>query len=247
MTLLANHPLTTTFAGVSYLQALGDNPTGDASPTGVANCIEIDDENAKVTLRDTDVDTFGERRSEMVFSHSLDPTGERWYTWDFMIPSSWGTTDGSSMAVMQIHETPDEGAPSVAVQFVLLMENGQLVARVPSSILTEAATSYRMARRPIEFGRWYSLCLHANWQTTAIGFWELFVDGYPMFKQYNLANAYTFAVGGYLKLGIYNFGATENWGTKIAYFRDVSVWSGNDGYQTVMGTVPLAPVSLLAP
>lgn len=244
MTLLANHPLSSTFSGVTTLQTKGMNLNGAAYPTGVPGSIDLVNGTARVVVNDTDAETYGERRSEMAFSHQLDPTGERWYTWRFMVPSTWGLDD-TSMAVMQIHETPDAGHAATAVQFVLLLENGQLVARVPVNFPSMGTDSYRMASRQIEFDRWYSMCFHANWRLDTTGFWELFIDRVPMFRQYGLANAYDFIVGGYLKLGIYNFGATEGWGTKSAYFSNVSVWSGNDGYQTVMGDVPVRPSRIL--
>lgn len=245
MALLANHPLMSTFAGVSSLQANGSALRGDAYPSGITGTFDLVDAAAKITVRDTDAGTFGDRRSEMVFSHKLDPTGERWYTWNFMVPSNWNFSTG--MAIMQIHETPDAGAPGKAVQFVLMLENNQLVARVPVDVLTPGNSSYRLGNHPFEFGRWYSMCFHANWQLTAIGFWELFIDGVPMFRQYGIANAYDFAVGGYLKLGIYNFNKANGWGSKTIYIRDVNIWSGNDGYQAVMGGVPLAPPRMLQP
>ncbi len=238
MAILANHPLISTFYGVTSLQTKGLNLPGSGYPLGVPGSIDFISGAARCVVNSTDAETYGERRSEMSFSHSLTPTGERWYTWRFMIPSSWGI-DITSMAVMQIHETPDAGHASTAVQCVLLLENGQLVARVPVDFPGFGTSSYRMATHPIQFDRWYSMCLHANWQLDTTGFWELFIDRVPMFRQYGLPTAYDFIVGGYLKLGIYNFGATEGWTTKTAYFSNVSVWSGNDGYQAVMGGVPL--------
>ncbi|MGH8685738.1 MAG: hypothetical protein ACREUM_10360, partial [Nitrosospira sp.] len=65
--------------------------------------------------------------------------------------------------------------------------------------------------------------------------------------QYGIANAYDHVLGGYLKLGIYNYSASSGWGVNTIYIKDVSIWSGNDGYQTVMGTVPLVPPRMLHP
>ncbi len=239
MTLLASHPLATTFSEVYTLQTMGMNVSGKAYPRGIPGSFDLIDGVAKVTVRDSDPRTYGERRSEMQFNHQLDPTGERWYTWKFMIPSNWNFDTG--MAIMQIHETQDEGdIQNRAVQFVLLLENGQLVARVPSSIETESPDSYRLAIHPFSFDKWYFMCLHANWQHTQAGFWEMFVDNVPMFRQYGIATAYDDLVGGYLKLGIYNFHKAEGWGTKTIYVSDVNIWSGNDGYREVMGSPPMA-------
>lgn len=246
MPLLNSHPLSTTFAGVNNLETKGMNMNGTTYRSGIADSFDLVNGVAKVTVRDTDVGTYGDRRSEMSFKSQLDPTGERWYTWKFMVPSTWNFNTG--MAIMQIHDTPGVGHnPGRAVQFVLLLENGQLVARVPGSIITESSNSYRLVACPFAFDQWHSMCLHANWQSTTTGFWEMYVNRTAMFKQYGIATAYNDAVGGYLKLGIYNFHKAEGWGTKTIYFSDVNIWSGNDGYQAVMGGAPFIGTRLLEP
>lgn len=238
MALLANYPLLDTFGGVRNLEYDGNNLANVLVPaSGVPGHFELTGDGVKVTVNETDAETYGERRAEMSFKHQLDPTGERWYTWKFMVPSIWNFNSG--MAIMQIHEASDSGDPAVAVQLVLLLENGQLVARVPTDVLTPGTSSYNLATYPFAFDRWYSMCLHANWTLDTKGFWEMFVDGIPMFKQYGIANAYDNVLGGYLKLGIYNYSGSSGWGTKSIYVKDVSIWSGNDGYQAVMGTVPV--------
>ncbi|SCY26176.1 Polysaccharide lyase [Nitrosospira sp. Nl5] len=241
MTLLASHPLSTTFAGVFSLQTLGSGYFNDSALLGVPGRLDLANGAAKCTVKDTDPDTYGGRRTEMTFSHQLDPTGERWYTWKFMIPPSWPTS--TACAIMQIHETTNAGAPTPAPQFLLTFEGNHLVTRVPVDVLAPGNSSYRSADCPFEFDRWYSMCFHANWQRDSTGFWELFVDRVPMFKRYGFANAYDDVVGAYLKLGIYDYNKAV--GTKTMYVRDVNIWSGNDGYQTVMGGVPLAPARTL--
>lgn len=243
MALLAHYPLSTTFAGISHLQANGTQVTGNAQPTGVPGTFDLINGAVRTTCRESDPFTYGERRSEMLFRNQLDPTGERWYTWEFMIPGTWNFNTG--MVVMQIHETNPAGSDPVAVQFVLLLENNQLVSRVPVNVLVPGGDSYRLGSHPFVFDRWYSMCFHANWQIGNTGFWELFVDKIPMLKRYSFANAYDFPIGGYLKLGIYNYAHINGWGTKEAYYRNVKIWSGNDGYQAVMGGVPMRPDRVL--
>lgn len=246
MPLLNSYPLSTTFAGVNNLETKGMNVSGAAYPSGITDSFDLVNGVAKVTARDIDVGTYGDRRSEMSFKPQLDPTGERWYTWKFMVPSTWNFNTG--MAIMQIHDTPGvDHNPGRAVQFVLLLENGQLVARVPGSIATESSNSYRLVACPLAFDQWHSMCLHANWQSTTTGFWEMFLNRTSMFKQYGIATAYDDAIGGYLKLGIYNYYKAQGWGTKTIYFSDVNIWSGNDGYQAVMGGAPLIGTRLLEP
>lgn len=242
MPLLANFPLTASFLGVSNLEARGLNVSGNSYTLGISDAIQISNGAALITVKETDVETYGERRSEMSFKHQLDPTGERWYTWEFMVPSSWGSTE-KGFCVMQIHEI--FGDP-VAVQFTLHLENSQLVSRVPVDVSAPGTDSYRVGNHPFEFDVWYSMCLHANWQFNGSGFWEMFVNREPMFKRLNFSNCYDRAQGGYLKLGIYNFNAWSDWDQKQAYYRNVNVWSGNDGYTAVIGGTPTIPTRRVA-
>ncbi|WP_143142516.1 hypothetical protein [Nitrosovibrio sp. Nv17] len=64
MPLLADYSLSATFSGVDVvLQAQGLNVAGDASPLGIPEHIEIVNGVAKLTVRETDIPTYGERRS----------------------------------------------------------------------------------------------------------------------------------------------------------------------------------------
>lgn len=238
MARIISAPLTHSFSGVATLQGNGSGPDAALYQNGIPGTFDLIDGAARITVRDTDTGTYGERRSEMTFAEAS-PTGERWYTWEFMAPHGWNFNTG--MAIMQIHEFPDNGAADVGTQFVLFLENGMIVPYVPVNVLVPGTSMYRLPAQPFEFGRWYSMCLHANWQLTAIGSWELFVNGKPAFRRHGFANAYNFVKGGYLKLGTYNFNSAEGWGTKTIHFRNVNIWSGNDGYQAVMNQPPVVP------
>lgn len=241
MPLIGSYPLTSTFAGVSNLEGRGMNVSGNSIPHGAPGLLEIGETSVVLTVRETDEPTYGDRRTELSFKPQLDPTGERWYTWEFMVPSDWGSTD-VGFAIMQIHESPGE---KVAVQFTLHLENNQLVARVPVDVTVPGGASYRVGNQPFEFDRWHAMCFHANWQLDKTGFWELFVDRVPMLKRFNFPNCYDREQGGYLKLGIYNFNKASGWGKKSIHIRNVNIWAGNDGYQKVMGGVPITPSQML--
>lgn len=239
MTLIAHHPFTSTLAGADViLQAKGLNVASNSYPGGIPERIDIVDSAVRITVLETDTPTYGERRSEIIVNPQPDPTGERWYTWEFMLPSESWSDDPRGFCVMQIHES--NGDP-VAVQFTLHLENGQLVARVPVDVLVPGSNSYRAGSYPFVLDRWYSMCFHANWQLGNTGFWELYVDKVPMLKRFGFANAYPRELGGYLKLGIYNFNALSGWNSRVAWYRNVRIWAGNDGYNTIMGGAPLVP------
>lgn len=236
MTKIADHPLLLNFSGVDNLEARGLNVSGNSVPSGISDAIKIYNGYAAMAVKEADAETYGERRSEMSFKPQLDPTGERWYSWDFMVPSSW-KSDERGFAVMQIHESPGD---SVAVQFTLHLENRQLVTRVPVDVTVPGNSSYRSSWTPFEYDRWYSLCLHANWQYNNTGYWEMFIDRNIMFKRFHFPNCYNRALGGYLKLGIYNFNGYSGWGQKTAHYKNVKIYSGNDGYQTILNGAPLS-------
>lgn len=241
MAVIADFPLTSTFSGVNNLETRGLNVSGSSSPTGISDAIQILGGSAMLTVKESDAETYGERRTELSFKPQLDPTGERWYTWEFMVPESWGSTD-TGFAIMQVHESPGD---AVAVQFTLHLEKNSLVTRVPVDVTVPGTSSYRVGNHPFEFGRWYSMCFHANWQLDSTGFWEMFVDGVPMFKRFGFPNCYDRAQGGYLKLGVYNFNAASGWNEKTIHIRNVKIFSGNDGYHAVMGGVPVTGNRLL--
>jgi len=74
---------------------------------------------------------------------------------------------------------------------------------------------------------------------------EVFVDGVQIYKNWNLATAYT-ADTPYFKLGIYDGPHLANFGTKSARFRNLKRYSGNGGYSDVLDSgVPLPPPNKL--
>ena len=75
---------------------------------------------------------------------------------------------------------------------------------------------------------------------------ELYIDRAPLFKLNGLATTYSHPTQGpYAKFGIYNFFEQTGWSERYIFVSGVSVWSGNDGYQTVMGGVPIIGTRLI--
>src|SRR6188508_1749059 len=103
MALLESHPLLSTFAGVHDLECNGLQTSGDAYPSGIPEHFEFSDGGALITLKESDATTGGGKRTEMSFKPTggMGPTGEMWYTWEFMIPFSWGS-DPTGFAIMQV-------------------------------------------------------------------------------------------------------------------------------------------------
>lgn len=240
MPIKSNFPFSTTFANAStiYLQANGIERTNAQNPSGLGDSLIILDGVLASTMNVTDVITYGSQRADI--SWQSDTRAEHWYTWNIMIPSSWGQYE-KRIVVAQIHDRPDGGDGSQYPNFLLMVDNKEFTISVPSAIHpTPINAGVSNGGYPLSFDRWYECCLHANWQTSG-GFREFFIDRNPIFREYSLPTEYDNVQGPYLKIGLYNNYGWTDFGTKTAYFSNVKVWTGNDGYQTVMGGVPIAP------
>lgn len=242
MPAIVDYPMSSGFGGVYQVQAAGIVDTGAAYSNGVGDSLSIVGGVMRATVRDTDPETALGQRAEI--RAPSDGIGEFWYAWEFMIPDSWDDT--KSMSIMQIHDSPDGGDAARFPNFLLTIESGAINALVPSATLpTEGASGVRVARRQLTKNHWYSGCLHVSWQAGATGFRELFIDREATFREFNVPTHYVDVTGPYLKLGVYDFYHAGGFGTKSAYFRNLAVWAGRDGYASVMGGVPTARRNLL--
>lgn len=239
MPLIVNYPLSTSFAGVNSLQAMGGVVTGNSSPSGVGDSIRILNGAMESTVRDTDPETFAGQRAEI--TAPADPVGERWYSFEFFIPREFDTR-GSLFSVMQIHDTPDIADGGKFPNFLLTVEDGNVGVYVPNSNLpAEAANARRVGTAPLVKGRWMTGCLHVNWQANNTGFREFFLDRVTLFREYNVGTHYVDSIGPYFKLGLYDAFHRGSFGSRTAMFRNAKIHSGNDGYQNVLGGSPLPP------
>ncbi len=240
MSKIIDYPLSTNFAGVNTLQARGTIDSGNNLPTGITGALTIVAGVMSSTINQSDAVTALAIRSEI--TAPADSMAERWYTWEFMLPTDFNpTTDPISL--MQIHDTPDGGDGAKSVPFSLYYEqSGYLAAYVPLQNLPSEGANFKFAgKSECVKGNWYRACLHVLWSTTATGFREFYLNGVPLFRHYNLATMYSDTVGPYFKLGCYDATHNARFGSCTAYYRNVAIWSGNDGYQAVMGGLPVLP------
>jgi len=241
---IVDYPLIDSFSSVFQLQANGVNTSGNDSPAGIPGRLEIVDGVMRATVLSTDAQTSLGHRSEI--RAESNPVGEYWYTWEMLIPESW--VSDVAIAVMQIHDSPDGGDNPRFPNFLLTVEGDHLVALVPSATLpTEGVGGTRVAVENLYKNRWISLCLHVSWATTASGLIELFIDRTPVYKRFGIATHYIDANGPYLKLGVYDYYHVGSFLEKTAYFRNLRIWSGNDGYQQVMGGLPESKKLMVMP
>lgn len=243
MPLLCYSPLNQSFEGVASFQAKGASPTLATYPAGVQGAFELIGDYARATVLETDAATFGNRRAEFVWPVNSSLTGLCWYSWEFMIDTDWQTS--LNMTIAQVHDTPDGGDPLRAVPFLFQLENGRFYVRTPLTIPTEANTYTKTPVGDIVFGKWYRMGLRVDWQLTAIGSIELYIDEVAAFKQANVATVYNDAVPGYLKIGVYDTSGLSGWVKKSINVRKVRLYEGLTGYPTGLGFSPSARQSLI--
>lgn len=241
-TLLLDNRLSSNFNGLQ-LQAIGQYVNGSDHPEGIPGRIEIGQGVAQVTLVQGDPKTSLGNRSELIWL-PYSSFGEYWYTFEFMVPVTWNYT--KPIAIFSVHDIPDNGDLPRHPELGLRVADNLLRIEIPAATLpTESLEFNRAAFIPFKFGEWTKLALHSNWQTTNSGFREVFINGIPYLRQFSIPTHYDDVSGPYAKFGVYDYTAQQDFGILTAYFRNIKMWSGNDGYQTVMGGIPIIPPRML--
>jgi Polysaccharide lyase len=244
MSLVASYPLSTDFTGLYKLQANGSEDTGNNFPTGIPGHIEIVNGVMRATINQSDTTTDGGIRSEIIPFSPTTLNTEQWFTWEVMLdPTSWADKLGQ-LAISQIHQL--DSITTGAVSFLLVAKAGKLMVWVPLAEPPALNVNYNeMFVDDLRFNHWYKFALHAVWKNDSTGFMEVYMDGAPIYKKWNRGTGYNLDTP-YMKCGLYDSNHSAAFGTKIAYFRNVVEWSGNDGYTTVMGTTPVLPTRLIS-
>ena len=243
MTLVASYPFTD-FSGVQGVSGNGQVLAGASYPQGIPDVLTIENGAMRAFLSDSHAITTVGHRTEMYLTPDAN-SGEVWYAWEFMLPAAyWAAYTGGALTTGQWHDSNDVGDGARQPNAMFQVLGGVLYITWPRAALPTEGTQFdRFPLIELEWDRWYSVCVRVNWQITTTGFREVFVDRVQRFRQWNVATAYDDTVGPYFKLGIYNTsgGNSED---KVAYFRNLKRWSGNDGYQAVVGGVPViaAPI-----
>ena len=237
MSLVASYPFTD-FSGVQGVSGNGQVLSGALYPAGIAGVLTIEDGNMKAFLTDAHAITTVGHRTEMYLTPDS-TTGEVWYAWEFMLPAAyWSGYAVGSLTIGQLHDTNDVGDGARQPNFMVQVYGKDLCIVWPRATLPTEDTAFdRFPVAPLQYDTWISICVRVNWQITSVGFREVFVNRVPVYRRWNVATAYDDVTGPYFKLGIYNTSGGLS-GDKYAYFRNLKRWSGNNGYQDVLGGVP---------
>lgn len=241
MSLVASYPFTD-FSLVQGVSGDGRVLAGASYPKGIPNVLTIENGLMRAFLSMNHAITTIGHRTEIYFTP--DVFGEVWYAWEFMLPGQYWAGFPGALTTGQWHDTADAGDGPRQPNAMFQVMNGVLYIVWPRATLPVESVNYdRFPIVNLEWGRWYSVCLRVNWQITTAGFREVFVDRVPVYRQWGVATAYDDVIQPYFKLGIYNTSGMDS-GEKLAYFRNLKRWSGNDGYQAVLGGVPLTKPAL---
>jgi hypothetical protein len=237
MTQTINYPLNTNFSGVNSLQANGVIGSGNNLLSGISDRLSIVDKTMKSAISQSDTTTAGAVRSEITAPAAA--IGEFWYNFEFMLAEDFAPLL-DPLILMQIHDTPDGGDGVKAVPFALYYTQvGDLAVYVPSATLpTEGANSRIIPINKASNSRWYKGTLHVLWATTAVGFREFYLDGVRVFRETDVPTMYSDTTGPYFKVGLYDATGNNRFGEASAFYRNISIFSGNDGYSVAM---PISP------
>lgn len=242
MSLIKSVPFSQDFAGV-FLSANGQNLIGSNYPQGIPGRLEILGNALQTTVYPNDALTHLGRRAEVEIGSYAANSGEIWSKFDFMLPSGLSYTQDWSFGSW--YATPDVGDTTKYVPLGFRIDvNGQLHIQSGADMPTESTNKVTLVRHPLQTDTWHTIVCHALLSTTA-GAREIFLDRVPIFRDYGLPTTYIDAAGPYLKLGPYAHVAGNTYGYLRMYFRNVEMWIGSNGYQSVMGGAPIAPTRVL--
>ncbi len=237
MSIVYQNDFSSTFTGCSALHAINTpifNPTG---AIGIANRVEIKNGVLRTYLSDADPETFGGQRSEVLTVYSA--TGDDiWYDFEVFIKATeWVQLSFEEISVFQVHAS--DSISGVTVDFMCVLTYGalQFYLPVPEPPSTPITSTILGPVIEYPFDKWNRFCLHMNYKNTSTGLAEVFMNSTRLWSVSNRGTAYTSDTP-YLKLGQYNTQHTAGFGSRAATYRNLTVYSGIQSYQTVLGTVP---------
>jgi|SRR5687768_116060 len=245
MTKILDVPFSTgsDFSNVKSIYSNGLYYTGLQAPNGIPNRIWIEDDACHIYLNTADAPTYNWKRSECEFGNLPTTFGQFWTSFDFMY-----TWEFNYFVVIGGIPNILNGQFGVAyVNIGYRIEDHHLLVQAPRDFSTANFYNRVVCKVPIVPNKWYSLLTHINLQSDTTGFIELFLDGVTIAKEWNLQTAHSTATGHYFKTGVYDGEHLEKFSEAKILMRNISVWEGNDGYQTIMGGVPLCPTRLIQP
>lgn len=229
-----------TFATIQGLSGIGIAIAGASNPQGIPRVLSVNDGVMYAYCSDDHAITSGGHRTEIYFLPDSFST-ESWFTWDFLLPAQYWEDFSGIITIAQFHDSPNAGNSTPRQpNFMLQFNDRNLQTTWPKAVLpTEQSASRQVSGLTLDFDRWYSMCVRFKWATDTSGFREVFCDRVPIYREWNVPTSYDDTVAPYFKLGMYFTNNLQPCGEKVLLARNLKRWSGNDGYQTVLGGAPI--------
>lgn len=189
--------------------------------------------------------TYGGQRAEVAGNEANLFGASQWnmpllYTWEMCIPSSW-PRNGNPYTVMQIHDTPDAGSggwPNVE----LVVKDNRIYAMIPANFYnygTGTGAAINLMGADVKFDKWVKCALWCKWDKSADnGFIELVYDGKVLDGRYNTRTARADVSPPYSKFGVYDVLHLGGFGKLEAWYRNLALCDGKDGYLSALGYLP---------
>lgn len=244
MTLLLANDFSQSFANIPTLQALNQNIAGSSNPNGITDRLDIVNNSMRARIYASDLETVGGIRSECLGAAQA-VGDEIWVNIEVMAKSSeWNAPD--FVGLFQIHQ---KDSISSAVNFISGVDDGYWRLLVPNYALpaTGNAGNFRtVARIPFRYDVWNKISFHAKWVAGATGFREFYINREKVFCEWGVGTAYT-SDEPYPKWGCYDaFDSLNGEESAVAYFRNLTIYSGVNSYGTMLGGAPVAPLTKVA-
>lgn len=230
------------FSNCRYIGANGTFETGPELPNGIAGRISIDDGACRMHLKTTDANTADWKRTEIDFGEFPSAIGEIWSTFEFKY--DWSFDNYVVIGSWSVMINDVAGQTYVPIGFRI--RNKCLVIQAPANLGELGFNNQDLAVESIAPGVWHRVCVHADMQAAAgAGFREVFLNNKPIVRQVSLQTTYSTATAHYFKLGPYDGLHTAAFSEATMFIRNVTMWTGNDGYLSVLGGAPQAPTRLV--
>lgn len=230
------------FAQCRSLGANGIFKTGTELPNGIPGRIWIENSICNMYLNTSDASTADWKRTEIDFGEFPTALGEYWTTFEFK--REWSFSNYVVIGSWSVMINDVSGQTYVPIGFRIRDQN--LVIQAPRDLNVIGFNNQNLAVVPVGVGTWHKVVAHVNLQPDNTGFREVFLDGAPIVRQWGIQTTYPTSTGHYFKIGPYDGDHLAAFEEATLRIRNVAVWTGNDGYQAVMGEVPIIPQRRIA-
>lgn len=223
-------------SGTADNLALVDNPAGGTRKV------------FKLSLRYTDADTAGAKRTEVTPNYEYTHEGKRWYAASLFVPVEWhdDTRADHPVVVFQMHSA--KGVVLTSPPAAIVIDGPDLVLETHANYLGAGAatkenmTTQRVALGPLapHKGKWMCFVVSADWQSTVgIGNFTLWMDGVQVYQTANLYNSYQNSLGNYPKVGIYQPGIMDGSnGVRELYADFIHIGAGASTFEMMAAKTP---------